>query len=252
MIGMSCPAFCNSSFEKIWEAVSKEFRHWEILSEVEHALQKSVPLLMTFPDKDRMTYSVHSAMGDTNVAALCETMRRATLAEFRSEMEQAARIGAHTVTIHPGVLSMAVNDSKQRSMHAAKLSMKEIDKMQREYGTIATIENMPSFKYMLGQTAAELAEIVEGTDLKICFDIGHANTTNQTDEMMSILGDRIYNIHIHDNMGDHDAHMTIGEGNIDFKRVLHGLRKYSRNYIIEAKSLESAIVSRDRLKRLLG
>lgn len=252
MIGVSCTGFCTKEFRTMWEAVSAEFRHWEIFSEADHAIQKVAPELLTYSDKGKMTYSLHSAISDTNVAALTDIMREATLAEFRSELECARDIGATSVTIHPGLFSLSVQGMNGRSIAKARESMKVLDSMSREYGVTLAVENMPIFMFMLGQKAADLDHIVDGTDLGICFDIGHANTTGQIDEMIETFGDRIVNIHIHDNLGDSDAHMTIGEGSIDFKSVLSRLGWYKGNYIIESKSLESAVISRDRLESLLG
>jgi sugar phosphate isomerase/epimerase len=105
---------------------------------------------------------------------------------------------------------------------------------------------------MIGKTAKDMAELVDGTEMKICFDIGHANTVNQIDDIIDALGDRIANIHIHDNTGSNDDHMTIGDGNIDFKKVLSRLSRYKGRYIIESRSLESAVTSRERLNDLLS
>ena len=71
------------------------------------------------------------------------------------------------------------------------------------------------------------------------------------DAMIETFGDRIVNVHIHDNMGVKDDHMTIGAGQIDFRSVIRKLRSYKGRYIIESKSLESAVESQEVLKRLL-
>ncbi len=69
--------------------------------------------------------------------------------------------------------------------------------------------------------------------------------------MIDTFSDRIGNIHIHDNDGVKDDHFTIGDGKIDFPPILKRLSGYRGRYIIESKSLESAVVSRDRLSKLL-
>ena len=93
---------------------------------------------------------------------------------------------------------------------------------------------------------------MDGTDLGICFDIGHANTMGQIDDMVETFGDRIVNVHIHDNNGQRDEHLTIGDGAIDFDRVLGLLSSYRGNYIIESKNLDSAVESQSRLKKMLS
>jgi sugar phosphate isomerase/epimerase len=196
-------------------------------------------------------FSIHAPISDVNIASLCERMREAATMEVIASMEHAIALNAKTVTFHPGYDSMVIPGHESKSVEKAKRSMRTIDRLMNEFGITACAENMPSFKFMIGRTAKEMHELVDGTDMKICFDIGHANTMNQIDEMIDLLGDRIKNIHIHDNNGDNDDHMTIGDGSIDFGKVLKRLSKYKGKYIIESRSLDSAVTSRDRLRGLL-
>jgi len=197
-------------------------------------------------------FSIHAPISDVNPGALCERLREAAVMELIAAMEQAIELDVKTITIHPGFESPVIPGFGSRSAERAKRSMRTIDRIMNEFGVTACLENMPSFKYMLGRTAKEMFDLVDGTDMKICYDIGHANTTGQIDEILDMLGDRIGNIHIHDNNGENDDHMTIGDGNIDFAPILKKLSKYKGKYVIESRSLESAVVSKERLKRMLS
>jgi sugar phosphate isomerase/epimerase len=166
-------------------------------------------------------------------------------------MEHANRMDIRMITVHPGLYSTTLHEVKNRSVEASKLSMRAIEKGAREYGVTAAIENMPSFRIMMGQTPDELLELIDGTDLMICFDIGHANTVGAIDKYIEAFGERIVNVHIHDNVGKNDDHMTIGDGAIDFIPVLSKLKRYKGNYIIESKSMESAVTSKERLEKMM-
>ena len=251
MIGVSSVTFANENIEATLARVSKEFDHWEIISEGEHYLPLVSRRLKDIAPSYNVKFSVHAPMSDLNIAALSERLREAAVMEVIAAVEHAIELDAKTVTFHPGYLSMVTPGQEARSLEKAKRSMRTIDRLMTEFGITACAENMPSFNFMMARTAKELLEIVDGTDMKICFDIGHANTTNQIDEFIDLLGDRIRNIHIHDNNGDNDDHKTIGDGNIDFDKVLKRLSKYKGKYIIESRSLESAVTSRDRLRGLL-
>jgi sugar phosphate isomerase/epimerase len=63
---------------------------------------------------------------------------------------------------------------------------------------------------------------------------------------------KLANLHLHDNDGKGDQHLAIGEGTLDFKVLLPFLRFYSGTWVIEVKSLESAILSKRRLKGLMN
>jgi sugar phosphate isomerase/epimerase len=62
--------------------------------------------------------------------------------------------------------------------------------------------------------------------LKVCLDIGHANTSQagmETGALEAFIGefaDRIIHLHFHDNHGKIDEHLVPGEGSIDWRRVL--------------------------------
>lgn len=156
------------------------------------------------------------------------------------------------VTVHPGLTSMSVPGLEERAVARAKESLRVMDRVVREYDLIVAIENMPAFPFFLGRTAEQLADIVDGTDLGICFDIGHANTMGQIDAMIDTFGDRIVNIHIHDNHGETDEHLTIGDGDIDFAHVIRRMSGYRGNWIIESKSMGSAVQSLPRLQKMLS
>ena len=136
---------------------------------------------------------------------------------------------------------------EEKSIANAKRSLRTIDRMAQECGVRMCMENLPGFPFFLGHTAEELNYLLEGTNLPVCFDIGHANTTNQLDEIIEATEGRVMNIHIHDNNGQQDQHLTVGDGNIDFKHVLKKLSGYGGRYVIESKSFESAVDSQDRL-----
>lgn len=252
VIGVSCPGFCSVPFEEILPKVSKEFRHWEIFSEADHAVQGLAPGFAGVAAHAGMTFSIHASIADTDGAALNLRMREAAVLEFMSEMEAARDMGVDTLTVHPGITSLSVPDTRDRSIAAAKETMRVLDRAGREFGVTVCIENMPKLPVMLGTSASELAEIISGTNLSVCFDIGHAHTAGLIDAMIDVFGDRIANVHIHDNMGEKDEHLAIGEGTVDFAHAIGRLRGYSGRYIIESRDLESAVRSRKALEGLLA
>lgn len=252
MIGVSCTDFSSRDFEEVWDEVSRGFSHWEIFSEADHSVGKVAERFLEREGSYSMTYSIHAPICDTNLASLNERMREASVFEMMSVMEYAGAMGIKTITVHPGVHSLAVHGVEDRSVACSKNSMRILDRASREYGVDIAIENMPSVSVMLGRTADELEEILEGTDLKVCLDLGHANTTGQTDELLGRFAGRIINVHVHDNNGDRDAHLTVGEGNMDFSSLLPKLKRYKGNLIIESKSMESAIESKAVLEKILS
>lgn len=251
MIGVSSPSFSSYPIEDVLPGLARFFKHWEIVSEAEHQLPLIAPRLAMMMENYDMTFSLHAPFCDINIASLNERIRESSVMEIINMVEYAVNMNMRTVTFHPGLYSMAVPDMQEKSVMNAKRSLRMLDRISEEYGVTMALENMPSMPFMLGHTAEEMSFLIDGTNLPICFDVGHANTVGEIDKIIDALGDRIVNVHIHDNDGTADKHMTIGDGNIDFEACIKKLGRYMGNYIIESRSLESAVESLDRISLLL-
>ncbi|AGI47032.1 Sugar phosphate isomerase/epimerase [Thermoplasmatales archaeon BRNA1] len=250
-IGVSCPDFCTTDFYEMLESISKDFSHWEIFSEADHMVQKVSGGFADRAEMYKMTFSIHTDISCVNIAAVNERMREASVMEIVSEMEAAVEMGIDTLTVHPGIINLAVSGTRDRSVRSAKNSARFISRAANEYGLRVCMENMPNVPMLIGTSVEELQEIVDGTDLGVTFDIGHANTLGMIDSMIDTFGDRIGNVHIHDNLGKRDDHLTLGEGNIDFLPIIRRLSRYKGRYIIESLDLLSAVESQKILKNML-
>jgi sugar phosphate isomerase/epimerase len=252
MIGISCTSF-SADPPKVWlDRIVGNFELWEIFSEAEHSIVHNFKEFKELLPSYDLHYSVHAPICDINIASISDPVRKASVKETVDTIKAANKLGIDRITVHPGLSSMSVHGIESRYLAFAKESMKELESASQEYGITVAVENMPEMYFFLGRNASELAEIVDGTGLTICFDIGHANTTGQIDAMIDTFGDRISNIHIHDNKGTKDEHLTIGKGAIDFKSVLSKLGFYKRNFVIESKTYESAADSQSVLGPLLS
>lgn len=251
MIGVSCTHFAKDAPEEWLERVFGEFELWEIFSEGEHSIVNNRQAFDDLLSRYDISYSLHAPICDLNIASLSDRLREASVKEIMATTVAANELGIGLMTVHPGLSSMAVNGMEGRALEHSKRVMRVLEKLSDEYGVVMAIENMPNLPFFLGRTAEQLADIIDGTDLSVCLDIGHANTTGQMDRMVELLGDRIANVHIHDNNGERDEHLTIGDGSIDFDRVLDSLSDYGGNFVIESRDFESAVESQIRLERLL-
>lgn len=76
---------------------------------------------------------------------------------------------------------------------------------------------------------ADVVGQVNKPNLKVCLDIGHAHCHGRisVEEWVQELGDLIGYVHLHDNYGDADEHLSLGEGNIPLDEVCYALEKNS-------------------------
>ena len=82
------------------------------------------------------------------------------------------------------------------------------------------------------------------------FDVGHANTVGLVNDFLDLLAEKISHVHIHDNMGKKDEHLSLGRGNINWKLVMERLSDYKGVFVTEMGSVEEGIQSLDYLRNL--
>jgi len=83
----------------------------------------------------------------------------------------------------------------------------------------------PSYLLRTGRELREFVDAADNPHLFICWDTGHGNCEglNQYDEIMA-MGDKLHAVHMQDNFGECDLHMTPMLGTTNFDRVMSGLR----------------------------
>ena len=252
MIGFSCPPLCMMPFRKAADLVQPHFRHWELVSEAQHFLPDIEPYVSEFLETGGMSMSVHAPFSDINLAAFDERGRRYAVSTICEIIEISGRLGIGPVTLHPGVVGPIQRYDRERVAALTRKSLEDILAEAGDAGVRIALENMPVMKGTICQTAAELERMLEGLDMGICLDIGHANISGQIGEMLG-LESRFVNMHVHDNVGGPtDQHLALGEGNIDFT-LLRGLG-YRGNHVIEANNanMEEAAASKRFLEDVLG
>ena len=252
MIGFSCPPLTVRPFKDAAGLILGNFQHWEIISEADHFLPAIESELAELLETSDLGISIHAPYSDINLAAFDELTRKGSLKVLTEIIAIMNRLDIGPLTIHPGVIGPIQHWDRARVPRLTRKSLEELADIAKEYSVKVALENMPTMRYCICQTMAEMAEMLEGLELGMCLDVGHANTSDQMDEMM-LLKEKFINVHLHDNMGEKDQHLQLGQGNIDFQRVLGMLDGYDGNFIIEAKSpdIDDALHSKRVLEKLL-
>lgn len=249
MISVSSPSFTAIPLPQAIDSIAREFRAWEVVAEGGHELRRIEEEFLEIAPSYDLEYSAHAPMSDINIGSLNPRMREASLRELISGLGARRRLGMDVYTVHPAFLTPLGLVSRDKVREAAKDSLRRLDRLSEETGVKVALENMPRMYTATGTTPQELTDLIEGTDLGICLDIGHAHTMGLLPDFLE-LRPLVVNIHIHDNRGEFDEHLPVGDGNIDYPPVLRGLAGYKGRYVIESRSLEEAVVSRGRLESL--
>ena len=252
MISVSSPVFSLLDFEMALGFVSQEFDAWEIVAEGRHFLPELEKGFADATSPFDLKFSAHCPLSDINLGSLNPRMRDASVREVVNAISSSSRMNMSVCTVHPGYFSNIGMLDKQSVTAKTKESLKIIEAASKEYGVKVALENLPNMGGAgMGRTPEELYPLLEGLELGVCFDVGHANTNKVVDDWLRHTADFL-NVHIHDNLGDYDAHLPIGLGNIDFKKVVAALSDYKGLMVIESRSLGEGVSSRDQLRTLVG
>lgn len=246
MLGISCPPLCYCPVEAVIEKIATNFRLWEIIAEHNHHPEICGDKLKNLLPSYTLKMQVHAPLSDINIASVSKKVREASLKEIREAIIFARQIDANIVTVHPGHKSPMTVDHADIVYSLTAESLSEIGKFGEEMGVKIALENMPDMGVAICKTPEEIMEVIKGTDVGVCFDLGHANTNQNIDKFFDL--DHLFlNVHMHDNDGKKDSHSTVGEGNIKFKSLRPKFNKYKGNYIIEARTIESGVKSKNLL-----
>lgn len=250
MIAVSCPGFSMTPVAEMLEAIAPHFRAWEIIAEGMHALPDLQNELKELKSSYDIEFAVHAPFSDLNCASLNSRAREEALTQVSEAIGIASVLGMEMVTLHPGHKSPLGAYFPEKIKEVHRESLLKLDAVGQEHGVTLALENMPRMWISLCAHSHEMRECIEGTDLKICFDVGHANITGDIEGFFE-LKERIINLHLHDNHGDVDRHLVLGKGAIDIQSVLKALAGYKGLHVIESMNLEEGIESKAVLERML-
>lgn len=236
-----------SSSAKVWDDISwvpaiedAGFSGWEIVSDGNYRLEDPAcnkRIRETLASTNLKT-TVHAPYGDLNLATLNDPIWRESIRQICTCIEHAADL-SDRVTIHPGYMSPVGKLVPQKIWGLQKEALRQIGRVAADHNMTACLENMISMKEFLCRFPEELIGMTEGIEgIGMTFDFGHANTVGKVKEFLPYAG-RANHIHIHDNHGESDEHLALGEGTINWTVVGREIAKrYQGIAVIEGRSVE--------------
>ena len=243
-IGASTLATFNDTLENSLEFIeSLGIEYAELLHQYPNE-EFDLDILNSF----NLKYTIHAPFMDVNIASLSTKSRANSIAQIKDSVNLAGEIDAKIVVVHPGLVPFLLKDQPDKIYGVANNSIKEIGEYSHDLGVDTTIENMPNFESMIYQDMKKLNETLVEFDMGMTFDIGHANHSGISPNEMYF--DSIKHMHAHDNFGDDDSHLPLGEGNIQLNDIINTFesKNYDGIYIIEVNNKDSIKKSLEFLK----
>jgi sugar phosphate isomerase/epimerase len=185
-----------------------------------------------------------------------ESRRRAAIAEAEAALRVAERVPYRYLVVHVGVPANGAHVDNQRE--AAHRSIEELAALAARHGVGVALEVIPNALSSAAALAHLIEEQIEGADLGVCLDYGHAHLMGDLGEAIEALSGHIWTTHVHDNRGQRDDHLVPFSGSIDWDAAMMETQKigYEGPLMFEVGDtgdpvdvLRRTVKARERLER---
>ena len=232
-----------------------------------HDLSARTELAEWLSDTRLRLHSVHAPafaalrngrwVGAFSNAASDETRRRAAIAEAEAALALARHVPFQFLVTHLGVpASEAVGADNHRQ--AARRSIEELVALAAGENVRVAIEVIPNPLSSADNLVHLIEEDLDGLDVGICLDYGHAHLMGDLGEAIETLSGHLWTTHVHDNGGTRDDHLVPYAGTIDWDAAMMTTQKigYDGVFMLEVgdtgdpvEVLRRAVKARDRLEK---
>jgi sugar phosphate isomerase/epimerase len=146
-----------------------------------------------------------------------------TRQRFDRVAELAAVFGAKGVVFHAGYDRRRYGFMKERWIEKALETWSTLARGFQKTGTILVLENVYEHS---PEDLLDLFKALQNEDVGFCLDTGHqaAFSGASLDRWVQVLGPYLRQLHLHDNRGEEDEHLALGQGSIDFKSLFRTLK----------------------------
>jgi len=202
-------------------------RNIELADSGHHALNpRLVERLQELMASYELRFSIHAPYADTNLAADDDLIREWILERVRASIRFANELDARCLVVHPGWTTATDRFMKGRAWALNLRSLRWLLRYAEEYGVDMLIENVPRPTPYLLISAEDFELFFDEMEqpMGMVLDVAHANLNGEVAEFTRRFGGRIRHVHVSDNDGESDQHLPIGDGGIDWSRVMALLR----------------------------
>lgn len=196
-------------------------------------------------------FTIHGPFMDLSPGAHDMRVRKLTAERFEQTFNVAGLLRTKAVVLHSGYEKWRFDHQPDAWLANSLPTWRAAAKMAEEAGTMLAVENI--FEDEPGNLTALLGELGSSA-VGICFDTGHYNLFGRAaglEAWLDAIGEHIIEMHLHDNRGDRDSHMAVGEGDFDFNLLFGRLAGRKIIHTIEATSPEDTIKSAQRIETYL-
>ncbi len=198
-----------------------------------------------------LTPTVHGPYDDINLSSFKERIRRSSLDIMKDCIDFADEIGATIIVVHGGSCSIHQIERYEDAVQRFRASLLELAMYAHDRGIQIGVENKQLGRdrelVLYPDEHFDVVQEYADFDVRAVVDVGHAHTANiDSVKYLEMMEPYLVEVHLHDNDGSSDAHMTLGKGTINLKVILQSLERmnFEGPVILEIdtkKELEEAL-----------
>lgn len=195
-------------------------------------------------------------VGSFSNASSDEGRRRSAIAETEAALRLAAHIPFHYLVLHLGMPTSERVPHGDNQPGAARRSLEAVVLLAEQMHVRVATEVIPNPLSSATALVRLIEDELDGIDVGICLDYGHAHLTGDLGEAIETLSGHLWTTHVHDNGGTRDEHLVPFNGSIDWEAAMMGTEKigYDGPLIFEVAgagdplgTLQRAAATRQRL-----
>ena len=197
-------------------------------------------------------------VGSYSNASGDEPRRKAALAETEAALRIAAQVPFGSLVLHLGMPTAQQVPPRDNQPDAARRSVEDIVAMASNVNAKVALEVMPNALSSASALVRLIEEELEGMDVGVCLDYGHANLMGDVGEAIETLSGHLWTTHVHDNDGKKDEHLVPYAGRIDWDAAMMATQKIGYDGVLmfevpagadPVATLQRCVKARERLEK---
>lgn len=171
-------------------------------------------------------------VGPFSSASTDSAQREKAVREARMALGLARRLPYRFLVLHLGVPAAAPGAAAANNPQAATRSLEEIAAAASEVGVQVAVEVIPNALSSAEALVGLIEEQLDGVDVGICLDYGHAHLMGDLGEAIECVGGHLRTTHVHDNGGREDDHLVPFAGSINWGTAMMETQKIGYDGIL--------------------
>lgn len=252
-LSFSSRAAVGDQFNWAYKLEDMGYSGWEIVQEGSQTLDEgNIQLVRDISETTDLTLTMHLPFSDMNMAGLNKGIHEEIMRQMKKCLDMGSGL-VNLAVVHPGYLSPYGSQVREEAWKVNSESIQELCDYADDRGIVIAVENMPKMPKIYGMVPDEMLDILKDVNRDnagITFDVGHANTLGLVDEFVEKCLGKIKHMHIHDNHGSRDEHLPLGQGTVDWTKLMGNISGYRGMMVTEMMDLDEGRQCIEFLKSL--